>query len=455
MKQRLVLAAVLAAAAVPLPAHAQAWLSDRRASEGMGIRTGNLELHPGLGAEFGYDTNYFLRAGDGTPNENVISIYRLRVTPSLSLSTLGAERRGLNPGTPPAVIARASIFADYSRLFAVDSNDSATLDRSGVQNPINVGANLRLDIMPQRPMGEDLFVDYQRVAQPSPDSQCLDAGCNKVSVWDRDSIRAGAGLTWRPGGGLFEWRFGYELTYNMFESSNFKNYDNLQHAIQTRGRWRFLPRTALIYDGEYRFIRYTGNGSSPAPADGDTLRSRVGLNGLITPRVSLLGMVGWESSFYKGAPQNADTILAAAEAKYFVLAPPGLDAQAATTGLSTIALGMVREISNSYISSYYTRTGGYAQLVYFQGGAFVSTLDGAFNHYSFPRGVAYEAFTQNRIAARLFAEYRFSNSFGLNGTVMFDQNMSDRLNPRLAQATPVDNLDYSRWQAFIGLRWFM
>lgn len=463
MKQRLVLAAVLATAALPAPAYAQAWLADRRMSEGPGIRTGNLEVHPGLGAEFGYDSNYTAAAGKLAPgqldsvdrSENVIPVLRLRITPSLTLSTLGPERRGLNPGTPPSLAFRFGLYADYSRLFATDSSDDSRdkdqLDR--VNNPINVGANLRLNISPQRPIGEDIYADFQRSVQPTniPDEDV---------TWNRDAMRVGAGITWRPGGGLFEWRFGYEFGYNYFESEAFRNNNNFQHAIQTRGRWRFLPRTAMLYDAEYRFIRYPNATNDSAPTstvhDGDTLRARIGINGLVLPRLSLLGLVGWQTGFYENVPKNTDTVLATVEAKYFVIPPPGLDSEGgASTGLSTIAIGFTREVGNSYLASYYERTGGYASLVYFQGGAFVAQLDGGFYHYNFPESAAFRAFKQDRLHGRLFAEYRFTNSLGLNGTVAYDQNLSGTLRPQPGSTVPVDNLDFSRWQAFIGLRWFM
>src|SRR4051812_25988210 len=91
MKFCLTLAATVLLGAISLEAHAQAqqpWLSDRRYGEGIGIRAGNLELHPGVSGEVGYDSNYFLRA----PEEDPISAYRIRITPSLTLSTLGRQR---------------------------------------------------------------------------------------------------------------------------------------------------------------------------------------------------------------------------------------------------------------------------------------------------------------------------------------------------------------------------
>src|SRR5476649_1438496 len=90
MKFRLTLAATLLLGALPLTAHAQTqpWLANRRYGEGIGVRVGDLELHPGISGEVGYDSNYFLRA----PQEGPLGSYRFRVTPSISLSTLGAQR---------------------------------------------------------------------------------------------------------------------------------------------------------------------------------------------------------------------------------------------------------------------------------------------------------------------------------------------------------------------------
>src|SRR5258706_13050003 len=57
-----VLAIPLALVSWSQEASAQGWLADRRYTEGAGIRTGDLELHPGIGGEVGYDSNWFLRS---------------------------------------------------------------------------------------------------------------------------------------------------------------------------------------------------------------------------------------------------------------------------------------------------------------------------------------------------------------------------------------------------------
>jgi len=38
------------------PSGTPEWLQDRRYNEGIGIRAGDLEIHPGIAGEFGYDS---------------------------------------------------------------------------------------------------------------------------------------------------------------------------------------------------------------------------------------------------------------------------------------------------------------------------------------------------------------------------------------------------------------
>ena len=448
MKQGLVLAAVFAAAAFSLPAKAQIWLSDRRLSEGIGIKVGELELHPGLGGEFGYDSNYFRRA----PSESPAAAYRLRVTPSLSLSTIGLRRRAATEGGGmPRVMFRAGLFGSYNELIATESSHS---DELSDQRHFTLGANARVDINRRRPIGVDLEALGERFVDPTGEGGLSNESLDSRAL-TRDVVRGGGGVTWRPGGGLFEWRLGYTGTYTYFEETDLRENNNVDHDVNTRGRWRFLPRTALLFNANYQMIRYTHSGAL-VPFDGDILSARVGLTGLVTPRIGVLGLVGWSSTFYDGGGQDDDTSVGHAEVKDDVQPPPQMmEGQVtASTGLSTIALGYSRDISNSYISSFFRRDRGYLSLVYFLAGTFVTELRGGYSYLTYGRGVQYDSFHQRRIDARLFAEYRVSDSFGINATLLFDKNMSGR--PRPYSGQPVtDDLDFTRYQAYIGARWFL
>ena len=114
---RVAVPAAVASLFVAHPAAAQQWLTDRQYQEGPGAKVGDFELHPGIAAEGGYDSNYYLRTdktGAGISNGGVVGTPELRVTPSLSLQTLGTQRtEGKADVEPAAVGFRAAISGTY------------------------------------------------------------------------------------------------------------------------------------------------------------------------------------------------------------------------------------------------------------------------------------------------------------------------------------------------------
>jgi len=439
MKARLPLIAALAVTFAPLTASAQAWVSNPDFSEGIGIRAGNLELHPSFGAEAGYDSN-FTRASKA---EGPVGVYKLRATPSLSLSTLNAKRLG---GAQGDVAFSASAYLSYFELIPADS---ANADVSKRRNAA-VGADARLNVFPQRKVGFDLLGSYVRAIDAEGNSNDL-AG----QGFNRDTVRGGAGATWRPGGGLFEWRLGYQATANFFENSTYSSLANVQHTIDTRGRWRFLPRTALLWDSSYSFIRYTHG--TTQQTSGDAVSTKVGIHGLVTYHLALLGMVGWGASFYEQsgqsiAPRQYDSLVANAEARWFIQARPNLEAAGLSSGISSVALGYARTFANSYYGSFYQQDRGYLDFSMFILGAVAGGIQFGVSRVAFPDvnppppGAAQPAFSQTRIDGRVFGEYRFTDTLAMNATFMFEQVNSPAVNN--------EDLKYSRWQTYLGVRVF-
>jgi hypothetical protein len=455
MKSRLGFAASVFALTSTLAATAlaqQPWIRDRRYGEGAGVRAGNLELHPSLAGEAGYDSNYFQRSGDD--NEPVVDVFRFRLTPSLTLSTLGAQRREAEGGGVPSVNFGAGAYAGLNLLVPADSAGEDDIDPQRAH--VAGGANFQLDVLPMRPWGFDMYGDYQRTIEPN--NGPVGETAITENAFDRDSVRLGAGINARPGGGLFDWRLGYELQYHLFERDSFEGFNNARHYFKTRGRWRFLPRTAIMYDGQYGLIRYSNETNQP---DGETIETRIGVNGLITYHFAMLALVGWGASFFDpqtttdgtvSVSRNYDTFVAQGELKFFLMPQPTLENTSAQVGLSSIALGYIRNMAPSYLGSYYQRDRGYLNFSWFLGGVAVIAVEGGYAHYSYPASISGNqtaaAFTEDRIDAQIFAEYRLSNSFGINTTLMYSQAISD--------ARPYnENLEFTRYQAFIGARWFM
>jgi hypothetical protein len=438
MKARLPLIAALATALLPLKASAQAWVSNPDFSEGVGIRAGNFELHPSIGAEFGYDSNYF-RASEA---EGTVDVLRLRVTPSITMGNLGSARR--NAPTPPDVTFAASAYAAYNEIFPLDSENADAAE----QRNFALGADAKVNVFPARKVGFDLLAAYIRAIDTDGRGDDLTS-----EGFTRDTLRGGAGVTWRPGGGLFEWRNGYTITYHWFENDTYDALANAQHELNSKGRWRFLPRSSLLFDTSYTFVRYTDD--TTTQTDGDAVRAKVGFHGLVTYHLSLLGLVGWGASFYEPraqgiAPRQFDSLMASAEARWFIQPRPDLEKATIASGLTSIALGYTRSFSNSYYGSFYQRDRGYLQFSMFLVGAISGGLEFGVSRIAFPEVVTTnfqkDSFSQLRLDGRMFGEYRITNKFAVNATLQYDQVNSEEVNG--------EDLDYKRWQAYAGVRLF-
>jgi hypothetical protein len=438
----------LLAAAGTAAAQEQGWLKDRKYAEGIGYRLGDLELHPGLAGEFGYDSNMFLRAD----NENVVDVWRIRVTPSLSLSTLGAQRRAGAP--PPKMTFSAGAAGTYNEYFDAGGG---TEDVSSFRN-FGANANADLTINPAGPVGGRLFGNVVRTVEPSNLS-------DTSAAYNRLNLRGGTELMWLPGGGLFDWRVGYAYDTELFEESRFESLNNGTHAISTRGRWRFLPKTALLFDASHSFVHYSDPGDSRYLLDSSPIRARVGLNGLLTNHLALLAMAGWGASFYEAGDvplENYDGPIGQVQLTFYPTPAPALgdSSKEVSLTLSKISLGYHRDFQNSYFGGFYARDRGHLNLSYFFASRVLVVGEGGvarvgFPNLYFPDGtLRIGSFNETRFDASLFAEYRVIESVGVNATVSYVKNDSINL-PVDPLTGDEENLSYDRVQAFVGARWFM
>lgn len=437
MSRLLRFAIVSAACALPSVASAQTqpWLSDRRFTEGKGIEVGNFELHPGAAAEFGYDSNYFRRADEEDP----VGTLRLRITPSFSVATLGPQRR--EPGTdPPVVKFRAGIHATYDEFFPVSGSEGG---KDAMSDNRNIGGRVdfNLDLFPERVVFGGFHGGVSRNIEPS------NAGVQAES-FNRVIPDAGAEIGFAPGGGLFDWRFGYNFVGTFFENGDYSNLNNFNHQIVTRGRWRFLPRSALTFDGRFDFINYP-DGTDKTSSH--PMRARLGYNGLVTNSLAVLAMGGWGASFYTPTPQqDFDSFIGQAEIKWLITPSASNDPGAASLSLSSLAAGFTRDFGDSYIGTYEEINRGYLKFSYMFAGRFLLIVDGGVAAVVYPPieslNVA-EGFTTIRIDPSIFGEYRFVDFFGLNATVRYDANFTDQTVGDLNEP-----LQWQRIQAYLGAR---
>lgn len=425
----------------------QPWLEDRAAEQGDGIRSGNLEWHPGVAGEVGYDSNFFQAPGPpGTPE---IGTYRLRLTPSLSLQTLGGARvEGDAPNAePPKARFRASAALGLDKLFATEDEYAELVSDSTY---VNADLDAALNVAPERPWGADFTAGYTRIAQPY--------NAPGIFSYDRGVYRGGGDLRFRPWGGLLEWNLGYGGSLITYDQSDYE-LDHVSHAVRTHGTWRFFPRTGLLYQGEVGWVRRLYLGSRLR--DANPVSTQLGLNGLIGARFGVLLMGGWKAIYFGADPagniEEFDGPIGRAELTWFI---SPVVRNEPTVGFSSLRLGYFRDAHPSELGNFYQIDKGFADLTAHFGQVFLLRASGGFAQvrHSIPRSesgapLALPAPKEVRPDAQLYGEYRLSRSFALFANGGF--SASPRNNEVSTGQGRSVSLRYTRHTVMLGARWFL
>lgn len=434
-------------------AGAQVWLSDRALSEGRGIRTGNFELHPGIGTEFGYDSNAFYQSASDAAgmSRTATSALRLRITPSFSVSTLGAQRLRNSDTTAsmPTVNFRAGLAVGVHLFFSPDGGSNVS-----TLNGVDGTASVRANFFPGRTWQFSIGDVFQRSIQSGAEVLLSDRTTTSPT---RNFNTATLELAYAPGRGTFEFRLGYNFIANIFDNpgtlSDGRNYSSLNylsHDITARVSWRFLPKTAVLFDAGVTPTNYIGS-SGPGWYTGlfnsTPMRARVGLNGLITEKIALLALVGYQGTFFSGG-DNADTVIGQLELRWII------------SELANFRVGFQRDIQNSFIGNFAIRNRGYLTYQHSFNRRFLLQLDGSvgLQEYGYVAQSSGDRlatvtgadsvsgrFTAVRAEGTIFGEYRFTDVFGMNLSFSAASNITDA-------AVGLNRLDYTRFTAFVGLR---
>jgi len=419
------------------------WLADRAYGSGAGYNAGSFVIHPGIAGEFGYDSNLYRRAS----SENPVEVFVLRITPSVSLTTAVPE------GQPAKYRLDAGVSAGYSEYMkATDTKEKVSSFRS-----LGIDADADLVVNPDGRVGARFYGDAIRSVQPS---NFTDTG----SKFDRVYLRLGSEVIWKPGGGLFDWRFGYEYGARLFEENRFASLNYSNHALRTRGRWRFLPRTALVFDTTAAFVRYSNPGDNAYLLGSNPIRSRVGFNGLITNRFVLLALAGWGATFHRSGDvpvENFDSPIGQLQLTFYPTPAPGLsESDSVSLLLSSISVGYSRDFSSSYFGSYYGTDRGYlragtniAQKLLLTGECGITNIHHPTLYFA-SGNERNASFDHSRYDVSLHAEYRFIPTIGVNASIHYDKSSSVLLRVD-ENEDDLDDLGFNRLRAFVGVRWFM
>lgn len=442
------IAAVLAAVAVGVSAadaQAQYWLADRNLSQGRGIRVGDFELHPGVGAEFGFDSNAFYSQ---TPDMAL----RLRVTGNIGISTLTTQR-SQTPGASAAPAIRplqfrANLGVTYSHFFGIGTPTGVR----PVSDASNLGfsASVAVTATPSSSFSFTFSDTFARAVQGTSE---LNFGSLFVFNRWQNVGQIGIGIT--PGGGAFEFRAQYTNTLNIFFQSGFEGYNNMANDIGLQMRWRFLPKTSIAWMGNVAPTLYFNPSTiGTGLFTSIPLSTRIGITGLISERIGFQVFGGYGSTYFTQG-DNVETFVGNAEVR-FITGPQ-----------MNVRVGVLRSIGGSLIGNYMVNNSLFVNVSHSFGGRFLLSGEAQAGYAQFGyltdqtgrllnsiTGSAVDPATGRisgfRVLTMLFGEYRFTDYLGLNATLAFTGNLIDAQISSMGMS--VGSLNWVKFEGFLGLR---
>jgi hypothetical protein len=243
-------------------------LAGSAAGRGIGIKAGKGRLHPMMNLDLVWDSN------PGFQSSDVVSDLIIRVQPGLSLHL-------------PSDSMDFKVDSRIGYDFFLGLDNSATRDWSS----FNGDADLMLAVNPNGPYGFTVTDKFSRSSDPSYSgySQRL----------DRINNGAKALFHLKPGGGALSFDVGYGFFLDRFD--DFSEMNNSGHRFYLTGRWKFLPKTAVVVDCDTDLRRFpessAGGGKNP---DSNSIRATLGLVGQISPTIAVILKAGYGDSLLRG-----------------------------------------------------------------------------------------------------------------------------------------------------------
>ena len=416
---------VAATLSMATSAHAQQWVGDLLRAKGSGILVGTLELHPGIGAELGYDSNVFL-------SENPESSGVLRVAPSLYLSTLTSERLR---GEQPKVELRVGVAGTFKHYFATSLSDHPNM---------GVSQDAKFKWNASSIFALELFQDFKRSIDPfgEPGGGPIDP---VGASFNRHQLGGGTRLQLSTPGKLLKGGLGYRIDWDSFQSEAFDANDSLKHTISADTSWEFLPRTAIFWNGAFAIHDYMNDDAQGlgVRSGSKTIANKLGLNGALTERVGFTLAGGYDAAF-SDDQDDSESITAQAEARWRVLTA------------SQWTLGYDRTLRPSFQGN--TMITDRIKTVF--GSMFGSVLalnaKAEFAFVNFGNDPELGERDDKHLVLSLGGEYRFLAWIAMTAELGYQQNFTDfAVVTTLDGEETVNAAKYKRFEAWLGVRAFL
>lgn len=278
-----------------------------RFSEGPGVKLGEgLVFHPGLAIEGRYDSNAL------NIDSQLKGAPYLRLIGHFNLQTLSPQRLADGEAGVQRIQFGLNTSLAYREYFSGD--DSVTAQRA-----LEVSAGLNFRWSPSRYFNFQILDSFMRSVQAR---NTVVAQGPTTTTLAQDLNRLTAQFNVIPGGGRLSFGLGYSLNLALFEDEGFGSLNKLAHEIAFSGKFKLLPKTAVMLDVIQQFTTYledTVPGTTIANPNVGSKPFRVyaGFAGLITPRFSTLLKVGYGNSIHDSG-DSFSSILAKVELGYLI-----------------------------------------------------------------------------------------------------------------------------------------
>lgn len=382
----------------------------------------------GFGAEFGYDSNVYLE--DTNANDSLL----MRLTAHLRATTRQEEE------TNPVVVFNGGVQASFFHFFADTGRDN-----------VGLGADVSAHFRPDAKVSFRLADSFTRTVRPFVD------GLPNLR-YARDNNTVDAELRFRSESDVLRAFVGYQLGWDFFEDrgpGEFSYAGSLTHAIRTGVYWEFLPQTGFVYEGQVERVSFDEEaGAGSLVSDGWRIRQEVGLNGAVTPAVSVTGMLGYSSGFFDDGSAygvGRDAVTARFEGRFL----PRENLQ--------IKLGYQRRFNQSFIGNYARHDRMYLGGQLILGGVFMTGIDFSATRSVTGTALAADGMTllgsqESREAWRLltdvYAEYRATQWLAITLHIEYLADFTDYTYAELGAPLVDPGAEFSKFQLWLGLRVF-
>ena len=286
-----------------------------------GIRVGEGRLHPYIEVESRYDTLVgYVGEADALTGATTLNPY----------GDLGMHYR---PGCDLEVPSEAGACALAA---SVDIGQSRGTENEGTTEHDRVGAEA--DAAATFNPNGNVYFKVEDTFRRSDRTSMMVLTVGSITDFNLARVRLGI----QPGSKALVIEPGYSLAFEHFEQEDgalaanctdndptcdpdsVTAFDYLTHTVHLDASWKFLPKTALVFDSAYASRSYIGelkaadgSGRSVRPLeefDADSLKLMAGVAGLVTSKLSVTLKGGWGDQLKGGV--GFKSVLGLAEAGY-------------------------------------------------------------------------------------------------------------------------------------------